>query len=800
MPNDIHNTFRSLRREPLLAATILATLGLGIGMNAAIFSVLEAVVIRPLRIPNSDRVVAVWQRDRKDGSGFVVSAANFLDWQRQVQIFQALGAVQQYQNRDFNLSSGDVPDNVKGVRISPGCFEVLRVYPAIGRAFTPDDAQSGSQPVAILAHSLWVSRFGSDPNVAGRELRLNSTVVKIVGVMPASFEIPLARAQIYLPLQWTEAERQERRIAHYFVLGRLRDGISRQTAEAQLDSVARALEQQYPESNKDVGILISPLQEEVVGTVRPVLTAVFLGSACVLLLACVNLANLFSARGVKRQREIAIRASLGASQLRLLRQLLTEGLVVAMLGGVIGLSWGTLAVKFFVRLFNDTVYFSLPRREEIGLDWRVFVFTATACVLSGILFSIAPAWRSMKTDLVSSTGRTVARQHGQLRAVTLTAEVAFCFALVVASGLLVRSYERLRSEEPGFAVNGVLTATIALPPAKYGSPAKQAEFFRSLLAEARTIPGVREVAAVRFLPMNGVASLWDVSVPDRPAEQLPAAFHHIATPDYFNVMRIPLLMGRAFDGDDSRGRTRVVILGQTAARRFFPNAPNPVGRYLRIEDEQRADWQVIGVVGDVRNIRPDRPPRPQIYVPMEQSPAGRMTLVIRSNEDRSGLAGPLRGAVRRIDKDQAIADVKSLAEVVGDASARWRVSTWLFSCFGAAALIQALMGLYSPVSYNVAQRTREIALRVALGSSYGRIVRMILESVARICGAGVMLGLLLAWAANRSLRSLLYGTDPLDARTFAAAAGGFLILALVVSTVAGSRATRIQPADALKEE
>jgi putative ABC transport system permease protein len=336
MLNDIRNTFRFLLRERLLAAAVLATLGIGIGINAAIFSVLDAVVIRPLPYPEADQLVAVWQQDRKDKSPFVASAANFLDWQEQTKVFEALAAIQQFQEREFNLAVGAAPDNVKGVHISPDLFRVLRVNPAMGRAFTHEDAEANHDPVVILSHDLWVSRFGSDPHAVGRDLRLNGSNVRIAGVMPESFAIPLVEAQIYLPLHWTMAERQERRVANYLVLGRLKNGVSIEAAGALLDSVAWALEQQYPESNKDLGILINPLKDKVVGTLRPILLAIFSAAGCVLLLACLNLANLFGARGIKRQREMAIRAALGASRFRLLRQLMTEGLAIAALGGIIG--------------------------------------------------------------------------------------------------------------------------------------------------------------------------------------------------------------------------------------------------------------------------------------------------------------------------------------------------------------------------------------------------------------------------------------------------------------------------------
>lgn len=800
MLNDIRNTFRFLRREPLLAAVVLATLGIGIGINTAIFSVLDGVVIRPLPYPEADQVVAVWQQDRKDKSPFVVSAANFLDWQKQVSVFESLAAVQQFQKREFNLALAAAPDNVKGVCVSPDLFNVLRVSPAMGRAFTADDAEANHQPVVILSHDLWVGRFGSDPHIIGRDLSVNGSRVTIVGVMPTGFEIPLVEAQLYLPLNLTIAERQERRIANFLVLGRLQAGVRIEAAMANLDSVAFALEQAYPESNKDVGILLTPLKDKVVGPLRPVLWAIFAAAACVLLLACLTLANVLGARGIKRQREFAIRTSLGASRRRLLGQLVTEGLVISSLGGVIGLVTGMWAVRMFLSLFNNTVYFSLPRRGEIRLDWRVLAFTGLACLLTAILFSLVPAWTAIRANLQAVANRNTGRWGNRLRGALMMGEVAFCLALVIAAALLVRSYNHLQSEDRGFSTAGVLTANITLPEARYASARQRGEFFRRLVARAAETPGVSNAAAVRFLPMSGVASMWSISIPGRPSGSLPAAFHHVVTPGYFEVLNIPLLEGRWFDEHDTVGRARVAIISGAATRRYFPDNPHPVGQHIRIDDEQRADWEVVGIVGDVRNLRPDIAPRPQVYVPMEQSPVSAMTLVVRSNKDPLAFSRSLRDVVSGIDKDQAITDVKTLDRVVADASARWRVSASIFLAFGLAALAVALIGLYGVVSYTVAQRKTEIAIRIALGSSYPGIIRMIVRSVAVLGVMGTGLGLLVAIAAGRALRTLLYAVEPLDFIALGMPAAGFLALVLIIGAAAASKATRISPSLALKSE
>jgi putative ABC transport system permease protein len=800
MFDDARNTFRFLIREPQFALAVLGTLGTAIGINAAIFSVVEAIVIRQLPYPNPDQLVVAWQQDMTDKSHFVVAPANFLDWQREGKAFESLSAVEQFGERDFNMAAAAIPESVKGVRFSAELFQVLQVQPILGRVFSPREVEEGQTSVVVLGHDLWVSRFASDPNVIGRDLRLNGNLARIIGVMPAGFEIPLVKAQIYLPLRWTPATRQERHTANYLVLGRLRTGVSLAGAAAQLGPVARAIEKAHPDSNKDQGILLEPLRDEVVGKVGPRLLLIFAASGCVLLLACFNLANLFGARGIQRQHEMAVRASLGASRSRLTTQLLTEGLVIAGLGGSVGLALGTGLVKLFVSIFNNSAYFSLPRREEICLDWGAVGFTTLVCILAGILASVVPLLAATKTEIVPARGRADGRRHSRWRSIFVVMEIGISLALLIATSLLVRSYSKLNGIDPGFVSGRTLTATIALPKARFSTPSQRLAFFRRLVTKTGGIAGVRAVAAVRFLPLSGVASVWSISIPGSVQKNLPAAFHHIISPDYFDVMGIPVVRGRRFDSHDDAGSRRVAILGEAAARRYFPNGEEPIGRSIRINDEDRADWEIIGVVGDVRNIRLDRVPRPQIYVSMEQSPTSSMMLVVSSDKDPLSLSEPIRNVVSQIDADQAVTDVRSLVSVVNDASAPWRVSAFMFAGFGATALVLALIGLYGVVSYGVAQRTREIAIRVALGCSGGGIVRMILRSVTTLAGGGLAIGLVLAAVFSKNLTAFLYAVDPLDPAILVTTALSFFVVVILAGALAAAKALAIEPAIALKAE
>jgi predicted permease len=802
MLDDVRQTLRFLAREPFLAVAMLVTLALGIGMTTAIFSVVDAVIIRPLPFKHPDQLVVVWQQDRMDRSWFTVSPANFLDWQRQTEVFDALAAVQQFRDVEFNLTTDATPQTVKGVHFSSELFRVLGVMPIIGRPFTSEDADAGRNSVVILGHELWASRFGADGGIVGRDIRLNGENVRVIGVMPRAFEVPneVIRAQLFLPLAWTAVERQERRIANYLVLGRLKNGVGLTSAAADLDVLARRLEREHPESNKDTGVRLELLREQIVGTVRPSLLVIFAAAAGVLLLACFNLANLLTARGIKRQRELAVRAALGASRWRLLRQTLTEGFVIAFLGGGAGLACGAWAVHSFVGLFNQTRYFSLPRRAEIAFDWRVFAFVAVVSVATGLLFSVAPAMRAMKADLVSALRRPDGRTENRWRSVLMSGELAVSLMLVVASLLLVRSYVRLQGENPGFSADDMLTAKIALPNARYNAPPQRAAFFRDVLAEAGRLPNASGAAAVQLLPLNGVGSLWSISRPEQALRNLPAAFHFIVSPGYFETMKMPLLRGRPFVPQDTVGRQRVTVLSQAAAQRYFPDE-DPIGRTIRIKDRENVDWQVVGVVGDVRNQRLDRAPRPQVYVPMDQSPAGTMTLVIRSrNHDPLSLALPLRDIVQRLDEEQGLADVKTMVHVVDDSTARWRVSTYLFLGFGGVALVLALLGLCSVTTFNIAQRSREIALRLALGASQAGIVRLILRSLAGVVAAGVAAGLALALMIGRGLSSLLYAVRPVDAIAFTSAALGFVVVVLIAGAASAFRASKVEPSVALKAD
>jgi len=793
---DFRHAFRLLRRQPALAAAVLLTLGIGVGIATAIFSALDAVVLRPLPYTDPERLVAVWQTDRTDGARFVASPGDFRDWRRERGVFAALAAVQQFQDVDFNLSVGPSPEHVRGIRFTPDLFDVLGVQPQLGRAFTAADVDA-RRSVVLLGHDLWVTRFAADRAIVGRAIVVNGDAVTVIGVMPGGFEVPMVRAQLFLPLVWTPAQQDMRRDIGCLILGRLQPGLPLAAAQSRMDDVARALERAYPVENKDNGVALDPLQDVVVGLIRPTLVVLFAAAAGVLALACFNLANLMAARAIARQRELAIRAALGASRARLVGAALVEAMTLASVGTVAGVAFGAWALRAFTAVFNDTAFFSLPRRAEIGLDWRAFLFAGVACVIAAAVCAAAPALSVAAHDLVAAFKRSHDRRASRVRAALVAAELAVALALVVSTSLLVRSYERLHDVPVGFATDRTLAATIALPPTAYAAPAARVSFFERLVAEARTLPEVESAGAVRFLPLSGVASIRSVRVPGR-TDTLPDAFHHAVTAGYFETMRIPLLAGRTFTDADAAGPRRVV-LGETAARRYFPNQ-SPIGRTIVIEDEAHAGWEVVGVVGDVRNLRIDRAPRPQVYVPLSRTPPAAMTLVVRTSGDPLHVAAAVRAAVRRLDPSQSVADMRTVGAIVSDGAARWRVSAVLFLGFAAAAVMLAVVGLHGVTAYAVAQRTREIAVRIALGGTARSVVLLIAQSMSGVAAAGLVAGAVLAVALARGVASLLYDTDPLDPAAVGVAALAFLLVVVATAVLSASRAASIQPADALRAE
>jgi putative ABC transport system permease protein len=799
--HDVRYAWRRLFlvRERLAFAAMVATLALAIGSTAAIFSVFDAVIIRPLPYPSPDQLVVVWQQDRRDRSWFTVAPANFLDWQARSDLFEGLAAVQQFHDTEFSLSTHAAPVSIRGVRVSPELFRVLGVEPALGRAFTDADAAQGSDNVSILSHQLWKARFGADPDIVGRAVRLNGRSVTVVGVMPERFEVPLVPAQIYRPLAWTPAQRTERRVANYLVLGRLRQGVTLTQSAAALDGLARTLESRYPTTNKDTGVLIEPLRDRVVGDFAQLLWMVFAAASAMLLLACFNVANMMSTRGLQRRRELAVRAALGASRWRLVRESVTEGSIIAALGGAAGLLWSNWGVRVFVGLFSDTRFFSLPRRGEIAFDWRVFTFVGIVCAVAAVLFSAMPALHATRPDGAFALKRGDGRRESRFRRVLLVAELAGSLMLVVASLLLGRSYVNLHKESTGFSAARLLTAKVALPGERYQSPARQGEFFKTIVADAGRLPGVTVAGAVSLLPLNGAGSVWPVHVADR-LEGLPAPFHFIVTPGYFEAMEIPLLNGRVFGAQDTARGPRVAVLSRTAAALYFPGQ-DPIGRPIRIEDRDHADWQIVGVVEDVRSHRLDRAPRPQVYVPAEQSPIGTMTVVVRSAVGvPRNLIRPLQEVVRRVDGDQALADVKTMADVVDDSAARWRVSTLLFIGFAAVAIVLAATGLFSVTSFTVAERTREIAIRRALGDSPVGIVFLVVRPLAGVIALGTALGLGLTLMIGRALSSLLYRVEPVDAAMFSLAVLGFSAVILLTGVTSAAKALRIDPRIAMQTD
>lgn len=796
--SDIRQTFRFLARERILGLAILLTLGVSIGISGGLFTVVNAVLLAPLPYPNADRVVILWQQHQTSRSRFGASAANFLDWKRESgDIFESLAAVKQFEKREYTIGADSAPIRVKGVQFSPDVFAVLGVTPVLGRAFDATDSVPGRDSVVLLSRGIWEARFAADPNIVGRDIRLNDKTFRVIGVMPQQFTVPLVEAELFLPLSISTEELKDRRSGSFLIIGRLNDKTTKDQASQKLDLIATRLERQFPDTNKDLGIAIFLAKDQVLGDIRSPLLMMFAAAGLVVALAALNVAHMLLARGTSRQQEFVLRLCLGAPLWRILSQLVTEGLVLAVVSGVIAVVTGKAAVSFILGLFNDTIYFSLPRRAEIRLDYAVVTFIGVLCVLTAVLSNVATIAPVLKAHLTTVLRGARGSGGSRLRPVLLAGEVAVAVCLLVGAALLVRSFVALQHVDPGYSADGLLTAKLTLSESSYPKSSQQADFFQHLTAEVSRTPGVQEAAAVSFLPLSGLASVSTVKViGGKPTEKLPPSFHHAVTPGYFRVMRIALLGGRDFDERDTSGAPQVAILSRTASRRYF-GEDNPIGRFVQIDDSK---CLVVGLVADVRNLRLDLAPRPQIYVPMHQNPLLAMTIVARTSGGPNNFAASLQSAAHKLDRSQPLTEVRSMRDVVDDSSARWRVSTSLMVGFSAVACLLAVGGVYTMTSYSIRQRTKELAIRLAIGAQPTAIVRMILRSLSVSAIAGAVVGIGLAALLARTFSSLLFGVKSDDASIFAMSSVGLTALVLITGAAAAVKAIKIKPVDALRQE
>jgi putative ABC transport system permease protein len=803
---DVRFGFRTLLRSPATSAVALLTLALGIGANTAIFSVVNGVLLEPLPYPDPDALVTVVESNPGLGfPRFSVSPPNFGDWRRQNQVFKSMAAVSQGR---FNLTGGERPEAVPGAQVTPELFRVLGVQPVLGRGFLPEEGRPGGPKVAVLSYGLWQRRFGSDPGILHRQIPIDGESYSVIGVAPPEVE---PRTQIWLPLPWDFPP--ESRGGHFLtVFARLKDGVTLEKARAEMKTLAARLERQYPDSNHGWTTEVRRLHDALVEGVRPALVLLLAAVAFVLLIACANVANLLLARLASREREIAVRTALGAGRARLVRQMLTESLVLFLVGGALGLLLAAWATRVLVALYGE----DLPRQQAIGLDGRVLLFTLVLSLVTGLVFGLAPALSATSGGLFGALkegGRAVAGgARGRLvRNLLILGEVAVALVLLVGASLLLQSFARLRAVDPGFHPEGVLTAEIVLPEQKYGPPERQIAFTRELLDRLQAIPGVQSADTVFPLPLGGNGFVLAFAVQGRPdVSSKDSSLHaniRLVTPDFFRTLGIRLLKGRAFTPHDNPQSVPVIVINKTMADRIWPGE-DPIGKRITFGDTKGKDVQwmeVVGVVADIHHRALDQDPGSEVYWPQLQNPVGgNLSIVLRTAGKPTRLAGAVREAVRSIDSDLPVERVRTMESVVAEALAGSRFQTVLLGIFAGAALLLAAIGVYGVISYSVAQRTHEIGIRLALGARRPEVLRLVIRQGMALVLAGVGLGLALAliligWLSER-LASFLYGGRAFDPLTLTAVPLVLLAVALLANWLPARRATKVEPVVALRYE
>jgi putative ABC transport system permease protein len=808
---DAGYALRMMRRSPGFTLVAVVTLALGIGVNSAVFSLVHAVLLRPLPYADPDRLVALWNRwDGNAAAG--LSDPELMDYQERSRTLQIAASA----FAPVNLGAVGEPERVSAAAVTTNLLPVLGVTPALGRNFLPDEEREGSH-VAILTHGLWTRRFDASPSVLGRTILVNGEPSLVVGVTPPGLLLPSdfrgGAAEMLVPLTLDRAGARHRRGGHYIQsVARLAPGVSVDAARAEMGVVVSRLIQEYPDQHKQghFGVGLVLLRTDLLGPARPVLVVLLGAVALVLLLACANLASLLLARGEARRRELAVRASLGADRFRLMRQLLTETCVLGLVGGAAGLAVAWLAMKAVLAL--DPV--SLPRAEQAALSWPVLAFTMVVSLGAGIVFGLLPATqisRASLDEVLREAGRSSVGGRGRLRRALVAAQVAIAVVLLVGAGLLVKSFARLSSTPSGFEPAAVLTFRTTAPPARYRERADVSAFYAQLLEQVRAVPGVRVAGASTGLPLSVHSGDWGFDIDGREPEpgRRPKADWFVVTPGYFQALGIRLLSGRLpAEQDDDHGLP-VLFLNESAARTLFPGE-DPVGRRTRLSqttgDEQ--PWRTIaGVVADVRQRGLERPPRPEMYIPLPQfrhfmarTQAWSMTVVVKAAVPPLSLAAPMRAAVRRVDPEVPVASLRAMEDVVGASMADRRRDASLIGAFAVLALAVAAIGVYGVMAYHVARRRREIGLRVALGAERRDVVRMVLGQGLRLVGLGIGAGVPVALLAAGALRSLLFEVTPHDASVFAAIPALLMAVAVLAAAVPAARAARIDAAIALREE
>jgi len=806
---DVRHGIRSLLKHPGFTTIAVVTLALGIGANTAIFSVINAVLLRPLPYHEPDRLVTIWEEMPQRGMYEIpVSFANLRDWVDQT---KTLDQISSYTFTNLNLSGVGEPARLGAVRSSANLFSLVGAAPLLGRLFLPEEDKEGANRVVILGHALWQSRFGSDSAIIGRSLTLDNQKHTVVGVMPSGFQFPVGFGylgkvlndpiDLYVPLAATGKELGR---GHYsfFAMGRLKPGITIDQARAEMTTIEGRLEQQYPDTNTGIGIKLVPTQEQTVKAIRPALLVLLGAVAFLLLIACANIANLMLARGASRQKELAIRAALGASRLRVVRLLLSESLMLSLAGGCLGLLlavWGTNAL---VALAPDNI----PRLNEVGVDARVFGFTLAVSLVTGIVFGLVPALHAAKPDLNEALREGLRGSMGsasgkRTRSVLVVVEVALSLVLIIGAGLMIKSFLRLQQMNIGFNPDHVLAVSVSLPSSRYPEDRQQVAFFQEALERLQSLPGIQSAGATTGLPLTLDIHGSDFRIEGHPEPEAGKEMiinTRSVSPGYFRTLGISLIKGRDFSDRDKSDAPAAAIINDELARIYFPGE-DPIGKRISFDDRQ--SWiSIVGIIGDVKQLGLDSSAKPEVYFPYLQVVAPEMSLVIRTSSNPLSLAAALKSQIQAIDKDLPIDDAKTMQQLLAESSSGRRFNMLLLSVFAAVALVLAIVGIYGVMSYTVARRTHEIGIRVAVGAQPLDVFRMVIGQGMKLAIIGVACGLVGAFGLTRLMTTMLFGVEPTDPATFVSIAVLLTGVTLVACYIPARRATKVDPLVALRYE
>jgi putative ABC transport system permease protein len=798
---DLRYALRVLIKKPGFTAIAVLTLALGIGANSAIFSVVNAVLLRSLPYEDGDRLVWIWgtqpQLDKAP-----VAPANFLDIKQQNEVFDNVAA---FRGQSGALTGQNEPERVRVAAVTADFFSLFKVTPLLGRVFNNQDELASNNQVIVLSHALWQRRFGSNPGILDQKLTLNDRPYTVIGVTPAEFQYP-TYADLWVPLVFDAKEKTVRDTHSLSAIGRLKPNVSIEQGQANIGLIAGTLEQNYPRTNTGIGMRLMPLKEQITGSIQTQLLIIFAAVGFVLLIACANVANLVLARAASRQKEMAIRTALGAASSRLARLLLTESVVLAVAGGVLGLLlayWGT-------QLLVSASPTHIPRVKEITLDLRVLGFTLLLSFLTGILFGITPALQARRTDLnetLKEGGRSSSQGLGgyRMRKIFVVSQMALALVLLISAGLMIKSFLKLQQVDLGFNERNLLTMQVTLPRSKYNDGQMRAAFFQKAVDRIKALPGVEGAGAITNLPLSGANDSTSFVIEGRapsPDGKAPLTEYRSITPDYFRAMGISLVSGRFFDETDQPNTSKVAIINESLARRFFGDQ-DPIGQRIGLSGPP--DWrEIVGVARDVRHYGPDNEPKPETYVPYNQNQAsylqyGSMALVVRG-ENPSNLVSGVRGEILAVDSSQPIYNAKTMEQVVADSVAQRRLDTLLLALLSGVALLLAAVGTYSVMAYTVAQRTHELGVRMALGAQPGDVIKLVLGQALSLALIGVTIGLGAAFGLMRFVSGLLYGVSLADPIIYIGLALLLGAVAILASYFPARRATRVDPLSALRSE